>query len=426
MIEPRLLTHSLLDRLFVRGMAWNTGSLFIMGASGLMVSVVIVRAYGVETQGIFFQLLVLQLVAGQVSAIGIQHSVLRFLAINSKGYIPLMWGAIVPVFFSSMILVLILFFCTNLIGHIASSNALALALPSALPGIFLFPINKILLSAINGLRHMRLYAVATGLRYLVIVLSVIAAALVNASAHWVAIGLSLGEIALFLTAITFSPSWFVRSSWRRCVIWGRRHLRFGIAAWPGSVMIDLIGRMDTLMLGLFHDDKTVGIYSFASLISDMLVQLLYVFRMNFDPIIAKIGVTKSYLEVSKKIRHGRNIAYKVSFIIIFLILVAYIPIVGFLIGDKLIAHMSWDSMAIIIISVGLSSGYLAFGGLFQQLGYPRTQSKVIAISCITGLIVGIFAVPSLGEIGAAMMVASANVAFVWIFRRCARGVGLEI
>ena len=90
------------------------------------------------------------------------------------------------------------------------------------------------------------------------------------------------------------------------------HLVFGLKGALSGVMGQLSTRIDILMLGIFMNDKIVGIYSFAAILIEGISQLFMVVRVNIAPSCTRLLSTRRLVDAEEFIKSVIKRVYKVA------------------------------------------------------------------------------------------------------------------
>ena len=167
-------------------------------------------------------------------------------------------------------------------------------------GLFLFPINKVLLAHLNGLRKIKLFSIVFALRYVVLVAFVAGLAAVDASGSslpWAISGTEAVLVVVLLVANhdelrTAGAGPLTHESGLTRRLW-----RFGVRGMSGGLLLDLNTRVDILILGAIAGSEAVGKYSIASLFAEGLYQLAMVSRYSVDPVVAHLFVERRVTEL---------------------------------------------------------------------------------------------------------------------------------
>ena len=414
----------LLDQLFTpsrfrRDVCWNIGSLAVLGLSGLVINALILTRQGPEALGVFNQVFAFFIVVSQVAVGGLQSSVLKqcsYVQSNLPECARIVSSALILTTAAGVPVCFGLFLLRHTIGSLLESPAVALGLTFALPGLFLFSFNKVFIMALNGLRHMRAFAIFQALRYIMILVGVVVVIARGWPGSHLALSLTLAEMVLFAALIAYIrcalfPLQFSFSPVMRA--WFRRHISFGARGFLSGVLIEMNTRVDVMMVGYFMSDAMVGLYSFASTFAEGFAQLCNVLRNNVDPLVGKAfseGDKERITELARKIRT----TFSPLMALLGAVLVAGFPLLIGLLTSKEENWQSWGVFAILMGGIVLGAGYRPFIALSLQGGRPGTFTLLTMGSVFTNAILNISFIPWLGIFGSALATAT-----VYVLEVCA-------
>jgi len=404
---------------FQRDVCWNVGSLAVLGLSGLAINSLILALQGPEALGIFNLVFAFFIVVSQVAVGGLQSSVLKQCSYAQNNLpecaritssaLMLVTAVGIPVCFGFFLL-------RHAIGRLFESPALALGLTFVLPGLFLFSLNKVLLMTLNGLRHMRAFAVFQAVRYIMILVGVVIVIALGWPGSHLALSLTLAEMVLFAVLIayihrTLFPLRFSFSPVMR--IYFHRHISFGARGFLSGVLSEMNTRVDVMMVGYFMSDTMVGLYSFAATFADGFAQLCNVLRNNVDPLVGKAfseGDKERITELARKIRK----TFVPLMALLGTVLIAGFPLLIWLLTSKKEIWQSWGVLAILVSGIMLGAGYRPFTALLLQGGRPGTFTLLMMGSVFTNALLNICFIPWLGIYGSALATAT-----VYVLEVCA-------
>lgn len=395
---------------FNRDVLWNTGSLAILGVSGIIINLVIMACRGPQALGIFNQVFAFYIVISQIAVGGLQFSVLKHCSYeqgNLTECAAIASSALMLVAFAGIVICVILFGLRDVIGRILDSPSVTLGLSFAIPGLAFFALNKVLLMVLNGLRNMHAFAVFQALRYVLILAGVVSIMLLGYPGSHLPLSLTIAEVTLFvalmlyiniiLFRIRFSFAPEIRN-------WFSRHISFGSRGFLSGVLIEMNTRVDVLMLGYFMSDTIVGIYSFASTFAEGFAQLSTVIRQNVDPIIGRCFVEDNREKIREIALKIRRTFYPIM-AIIGCALVAVFPVLIWLVASNGENWQSWGVFVILVCGIVLASGYRPFIGMLLQGGRPGRYTVLIAGTVMGNVILNVCLIPVLGIYGAAVATA---------------------
>lgn len=399
---------------FRKGVFWNIGSFTLMGISGVLLNIVIAQFYPASTLGVFNQVFAIYIFVSQLAVFGIHYSILHFGSIlvdqDAKSASEGASTAIFLVAGISLLVTAILGSLHTTVGALLKSPDVSTGILAILPGLLFFPLNKVLMAILNSHRRMQAYAIANSSRYLLLIFGVFIMAVLSVSGKYLSAAFSLGESILFAALL-----WCTREARGKLNLatfryWLGTHMHFGSRIMLAGLLAELNTRIDILILGYYMSDASVGIYSFVAILAEGFLQLLTVLRVNYDPLLAKLYATQDWETLSKTIKKGRKLAYFGMITAGCLGIVLY-PFVMQMLGFSAEYIEAGKVLAILLVGIMASAGYMPFSGMLQQAGFPSSQSLLILAVALINLIGNILLVPVLGLVGAATATAIAQAAF---------------
>ncbi|HHQ14847.1 MAG TPA: hypothetical protein ENK16_07435, partial [Chromatiales bacterium] len=379
-------------------LAWNYASLMILGASGITLNIVIGLFYDSETLGVFNQVVAAYIFFSMLASGGINFSILRAIAkqaTDREACAAVLVGAVIPTIVLSGVMTAAFWFSADTIAGWLQSEAVAQGMRAVSVGLFFFAINKVLISAVNGLRRMRAFAVFQALRWLLVLLGLLMAVALSAPGPWLAGVFTFGETTLFvLLVIEVSRQlpWWRQCHWQP---WVGQHLAFGVKSVLSGVLLELNSRVDILMLGYFLDDAKVGVYSYAALFAEGFFQVLVVLKNNYNPILARYIADRRLEELQQIIHRGRNRTY-IALFVTGLVAVLVYPVLLDLLTNKPDFQLSKMPFSILVAGIVLAAGYLPFQNLLSMANFPAWHSLLIGLVVLFNIIANATLIPVWG------------------------------
>ena len=389
---------------FLINIVWNYVSLFFLGISGITLNTIISIYYDPSVLGSFNQVLATYIVFSVLGNCGVSYSTLQILPTKKKNireFYSIICGALFATFVTSLIFTFIYYTFSERISFFLQSKSVLSGMRIISVGLFFFSINKTLFGIINGLKRMKEFAIYQTLRYVLILLGLYISILYSINGKYLPFVFSFSESILFIT-LTIALSKYLK--WHRAKdinFWFKRHLSFGIRSFSSSFLYELNSRIDILMIGLFLSDNFVGIYSFASLISEGLLQFLIVLQNNFNPIISELISNKKKLDLINLIKDSKKLIYGITIFISIISSLAYLPIMKLITNNS--AYLSsYIPFIILIFGTTFSSVFIVFNNIFLMANKPLIQSYYVFTVVGTNILFNIILIPYLGINGAAL------------------------
>lgn len=399
---------------FASDFIWNVASMALVGVCGLALNAIILVKCGNEPLGVFNQAFAVQIIISQISVCGIQFSVLKHCSWQQDDI-----EACRRSLFVGLLMVLSLgilaagglMLTAEHIADLLDSAPVGVGVRCIAWGIIFFSLNKVLMMALNGLRHMKALAVFNATRFILILLFTGILIHRGEPPGMLPAALSLSELALFvLLTIYVNRRMFpiIPKLGGHLIELVKEHFSFGIRGFLSGLLIEANTRVDILMLGYFLSDGMVGIYSFAAAFAEGFAQMIFVMRRNIDPIIGQHFAEKTTAEISdlaKKIR-----LYFYPFMTVGgICLCAGFPVLLWLIKPDADWRPYWFVLLILVAGFVVISGYNCFIGLLIQGGRPGAFSLLMGITVGCNIILNAILIPILGIYGAAAATSTAYI-----------------
>lgn len=414
---------------FRRDVLWNLASVATLGASGFALSVVIGRYYGPEVFGVFSQVLTVYYVLSQLAVGGFIFSVLKFAAdhADDRGQAgPAIVSAAVLTAGLAAIVGLVAWVSSDWIGAFFDSQDVARGVRWTIPGLGFLALNRVLLFSLNGLRHMRFYAVGNTLRFSLILVTLVGLTALRVEGPVLPACLWAGELLLLPVLVLYlrTQGYLPLSGPLRP--WMRRHLHFGLRAFFGGLLLDVNLKVDVALLGFFATDRVVGIYSFAAMIAEGLYQIVFVVQTNVTPILSRLKLEHRTADVRSLVR--RNLLWlPPSLALVTLIVSAVFP----WLAERLMGNAEFAGgriyFAVLMGGFVVASSYLPFAFVLNQWGHPAWFMGYLALLVTGNVALNVLLIPPLGAMGAAVGTAVASalgVVYLKLLTRWATGTSI--
>ncbi len=423
--SPSLIGRRLGGRL-QQDVLWNLASVGVVGLSGIALNVLVAALYAdAAVLGAFNQVYAVYIFASQLAAGGVHLSTLRYVARRSarpeacRTIIASAWLLTVAL---STVCTAAFWACRGLLGGLLASPDVATGIAWATPGLFCFGLNKTLFAMVNGLRRMRLYAVAQALRGVMYVVGIVAVYLGRMPGSAVPVVLTLSEGVVLIVLLVANRPWLWPRTRDGLGAWMHVHFRFGVRSFGSGLLLELNTRVDVLILGYFCTDAIVGVYSFAAVLVEGLAQLPIVLRTNINPLLAQYLARREDAALAELVRKGRRYTY-LAMAAVGLVTVALYPLGVALVTNQGAFRASWSVFAVLMFGLCASAGYLPFNQILLQSGHPGTHT-LMTLAIVGFNALGNAALVPLWQVhGAAIATALAFVFSVLLLRslaaRCA-------
>ncbi|WP_240231787.1 oligosaccharide flippase family protein [Devosia lacusdianchii] len=386
-----------------RDIAWTMGSFVILAASGILINIVVAYLRGAEALGIFNQAYSVYIIASQIAAFGIHYSVLRSAAYHERE--PQLQGRIllsgaIPALVAGILLAAVVVMAEPVFASLFSAPT-ARAISFAGFGLALFPLNKVLIGFLNGLRHMKAFAIFQAMRYILVAATatvVAASALAFEYASFcflIAEATTVAAALLYIVANRLAPKPAIDPAWIG------KHAVFGGKSLFAGMFGEINTRVDVLMLGLFLDDTAVGIYSFAAMLMDGLYHLLAMVRVNFNPYLVAATRDRDWPPAQDLLRRSQRLAPLVMGVLCLAVVLFYWIVTGYIVPERGL-QAGLPTLIILLLSLTLVSCYVPFDNLLLTGGYPGFQTLQQFFAVATNVLLNVVLIPVMGIAGAAV------------------------
>ena len=389
---------------FQRDIGWNALTFAAMGISGTLLNILLVMKYGAEILGVFNQVYAVYILISHLSVFGLYASVLKHVSEYSEdghSCSQILISSLCIGFAAASLVSLVYYVAAPLVGSILDSPLVAKGMIFSSIGLWCLSINKILLAFLNGKGELKAFAIFSAFRYLLMPLSLAVLIFLGLPGYIAPIIFTLTESILLIGLLIFCLRFFSLASASRCRKWFKIHLSFGGKTLIGGAISDMNTRVDVLMLGGFFGDKLVGIYSLAAMLAEGFDQIPVIFKVNYNPLLAKLIVKKRLEELSLMIRNFLKKWFPISLGLGFLAVLVFPSFVKIISDDPELLN-GWFIFAVLIAGMVARSGYSVFGDLPSQAGHPGHQTLLIFFVAGSNIILNYFFIQQWGLYGAAI------------------------
>ena len=398
-VKEGLQSHKL-----TRDIAWSMGSFFVLAISGIAINIAVTALRDAAALGVFNLAYAVYIVISQFAVWGIHYSVLRYAAyfkespiergkmLFTAGSLALLLGAV-----ASFVTIL----AEPLFALLFESAQTGSAIRYAAIGLLFFPLNKVLLAYLNGLREMKAFSILQGLRYLTVTVSVTGVAASSLPIEFATLGFFGAEALTVFFALIYIHRLRLGGTLRFSKDWVGKHISFGSKGLLGGMFAEVNSRVDVLLIGFFLDDRATGIYSFAAMLVDGLYHVLAMIRINFNPVLVS-AVRDGDWEQARRLRvqSGRFVLPTVMLLSATIILAYYILAAWIVPGKGLVEGLA--SLLILLSGLNLICIFVPFDNLMVVSGHPGYQAVQQIVTVTANSMVAAFLLPIWGIEGAAL------------------------
>lgn len=395
-----------------RDIAWTFGSFAVLAASGILMNLLIAAFRDAESLGVFNIAYAVYLIGSQFAVMGVHYSVLRYSAYHAEDAATrgtMLGSAILLSVLMGLTAGAVLFMAQPVFQMIFGSEAIATSIRYAALGLLLFPLNKVLISTINGLRHMRAFAVLQSLRYLTVLAAVAVVCLSDVPFHLAPLSFFVAEVITSVASLAYLARAGALSHLGLQKYWLKHHLSFGSKAAIGGIFLDMNTRLDVLILGSMLSAREVGIYSFAAMLVDGVQHILAIIRVNFNPVLVAAVRDHDWPQATMLLRQSKKFVTLGVAVLSACILFGFWVIVSYIVPEKGFAEAT-ASLLVLLGGFTLIAGFAPFDNLLMATGHPFSQTIQTTSITLVNILCCLTLVPTLGILGAALGTALGYVA----------------
>lgn len=419
MIRPLIAQalHSLRHQKLSQDIAYSLGSFVVLAISGIVINIVITGLRDAAALGVFNLSYAVYIVASQFAVWGLHYSVLRHAAFyesdpEERGHM-LLTAALCAIVMGVVAAVLVAL-AEPLFARAFSSETTGAAIRNAALGLALFPLNKVLIAYLNGLRRMKAFAVLQAVRYS----AVMALVAVVAASPW---PIETATFCFFLAeafTVTLACAYIARKklagALRFTQAWVRRHYTFGTKGLAAGMFAEVNSRVDVLMIGFFLSDRATGIYSFAAMLVDGVYHVLAMVRINFSPILVGAVRDKDWLTAQNLRRQSRRLVLPATIVLSAGLVAAFYAFTAWVMPPSKGLLEGLPSLVILLSGLVLVCFLVPFDQLLMMSGHPGYQTAQQLALVGTNIVVAALLLPVFGIEGAAFGTASSYVAGILV------------
>lgn len=407
------LLQSLRSQKLSRDIAYTLGSFLVLAISGIVINIMIMGFRDAAALGVFNLAYAVYIVISQFAVWGLHYSVLRHAAYYETDPVErghMLLTAMVCSVATGLIAAVGLVVTVPLLTEAFNSEATGAAIRNAALGLAFFPLNKVLIAYLNGLRRMKAFAVLQAFRYVAVMMLVSAIAISTLPIEFATFGFLVAEILTVLLTCSYIINKRLTGALRFTPTWISRHYRFGAKALPAGMFAEVNSRVDVLMIGFFLSDRATGIYSFAAMLVDGVYHVLAMVRINFNPVLVA-AMRDGDWHTAQNLRHqSRRIVLPLTVLLALGLMSAYYALAAWVMpSDKgLLAGL--PSLAILLAGLSLICFLVPFDNLLMVSGHPGYQTLQQLTLVGTNVGVALLLLPVLGIEGAALGTATGYIA----------------
>jgi O-antigen/teichoic acid export membrane protein len=425
MIRPLIIQalHSFRHQKLSQDIVYSLGSFVVLAISGIVINIAITGLRDVAALGVFNLSYAVYIVASQFAVWGLHYSVLRYAAFYEvdpveRGHMLL--TAAVCAIGMGVVVSGVIVLAEPLFARAFGSETTGAAIRNSALGLVLFPLNKVLIAYLNGLRRMKAFAVLQALRYSAVTVLVAAVAASPLPIETSAFCFFLAEVFTVLLSCIYIARQKLAGELRFTSAWIKRHYAFGTKGLPAGMFAEINSRVDVLMIGFFLSDRATGIYSFAAMLVDGIYHILAMVRINFSPILVGAVRDKDWQTAQNLRRQSRRLVLPVTIALSAGLVAAFYAFTAWVMPPSKGLLEGLPSLVILLSGLVLVCFLVPFDQLLMMSGHPGYQATQQLALVGTNIAVAAVLLPVYGIEGAAAGTAASYVAGIAVMVLFAR------
>lgn len=394
------------SRIFAIDVSWVLVAMVVDLGIGFLLKIILGNYFGAPGLGAYTMILVIYLIASTLGGIGIPATLVKYVSEfkDKKSKVnKLVSCGVINSLILGLILTAIIFVISDTLESIFNISNLSVLLRIV---ALIFPfllINNALMNVLNGLRKMRLYAVAEIFRRGSILIFTFIFVFLGFGVKGAVWGLVIPAAITTALLLLISKD-YLYLSLSKFVETSKTLFSFGSKVFAANILGTINTRADMLFIGFFLLDKDVGIYAVAVMFVHFIMIIPQAVQRITYPAISELWAKNSH----KAIENMVNKTMKFTFIFLM-----PIGILLFFFSKDIIQLIYFNRphdeflpaitpLNILIIGVIIRGPLVSVGAALSSIGKPEYTLYVVILITITNICLNILLIPLYGINGAAV------------------------
>lgn len=400
---PRIL-RGLRHHKLTQDIAFTMGSFMVLAISGIVINIVVTALRDAAALGVFNLAYAVYIVVSQFAAWGLHYSVLRHAAYyqdEPEERARMLYTAGICTLSLGILAAVVVAASQPLFAAAFDSEVTGRAIFIAAVGLSLFPLNKVLLAYLNGLRRMKAFSILQGLRYVTVMVFVSVLAASTVPIEYSTLCFVVAESVTAISAVIYIVNRRLATSAVFCRDWVVRHFAFGSKGLMAGMFAEVNSRVDVLIIGFFLTDRATGIYSFAAMLVDGLYHVLAMIRINFNPMLVAAIRDREWEQATLLRKQSKSYVLPAVFGLSLVLISAFYVFTAWVMPDKGLEE-GLPSLLILLLSLNAVAVFVPFDNLLMVTGHPGYQTVQQSVMVIGNAVAAILLLPVIGIEGAAV------------------------
>ena len=397
-----------------RGTGANLAGFVFRVAFTFLLSIVAARLYGVEAVGIYSLGLSVVFLLSILAQIGFGPTLTRYVATfrAEKKYAgirqTLRWSLIITVP-TSLVFALLLIFAAEPIAElfgepklVPSFKVLSLAVPA-------LTLATLLGGFTRGFKRMEDQVIALDIvRTAVELFVAIGMALLGAKLLGLQAAFAVSVVVAALTITIFARRLLAQlptdsEPVMQAQVDVKQLLAYALPIWVTMVLVNASGRISILLLGLWGDTVSVGMYEILGRVMALGLAFLLSSNLMFGPVVADLAKRHQLAELSRSYKAITRWVLSIS-IPYFILLIFFGAWILQIFGDSFVVGAS--ALRVLALAAMFNVGTGSSGIILMMAGYPKYSAMNEAINLIIIIVLGFLLIPEYGLLGAVWAVSA--------------------
>lgn len=414
------------------GVAAQIASIAILGISGLLLNIAVVRWYSIEEFGLFSMLLTTFLLLGQINVGGFGFAALHYFSTHSehpREHRPYLSLSSLGIAVTGLLTTIVAWYSADWVGELFSSPDYARHLPLLAVAAVIFSFNKFFILSLNGMDNLEAAAWLSAVRLpLFLLCIVLTATFTDDDPQFGAIFL-FTELAILAVAMITLIAKTMPSQIRLGVAFVRlrSELNRSLRGFLIGLSADVNSKIDILVLSALLDQRAVGIYAFGAFMAEGIAQFITAVQNAINPQLGRLLATRTIATAAiadgslGELKSRLSIWLRAGIAALFLPGLFVVWYLGPLLSASDDLAISAGIYTILMFGIIIAAPQIALFMALNQAGEPIAQTSVYLFMAMINLVLNIALIPLFGIFGAAIGTVLAFGAGVLLNDRLLRG-----
>jgi stage V sporulation protein B len=382
---------------------WSFLSLTTSSFAHLLLRLVLSKELGPSGLGLYTLVFTIYMFGMQFAAFGIGSALTRYIAkyhdkpLKIKEFVT---SGILGSLISGSVMGILLYLFSSIISNQLFHNPQMASLLRLTAFCFPFiAMQKAVIGTLNGLKEMKWYAIVNiSQNVLVMVVSFVLVILLKLEIMGAVLGFVIPTIFIGFFSLTFTRNLFVRpTKFINTVLKEISVFGFYVVLANSIGMINT--QIDSLMIGYFMDETSVGYYAVATIFIQGVLLLPQAVQSVTTPSIAAYYGKGDFYNIQQIIKKTMFKIFAIVIFISFILAIFGKFLISLLFTEEFLP--AYAPMLILLIGYSIYAAYSSVGGCLSSIGKVKIVFRIDAICACLNTLLNFTLIPRFGLIGAA-------------------------